>query len=102
VAFIKHGEVVRVSELKTLAEGETTVAIRAGGLTSDALAGLNQWGRDLRVDGEHLTLTITDDTALPAITRHLVAHQAEVYALTPQLLSLEELFIQIVGTDGGL
>lgn len=102
VAFIKHGEVVRVSELKTLVDGETTVAIRAGGLTPEAITGLNQWGRDLRADGEHLTLTITDDSALPAITRHLVAHHAEVYALTPQRLSLEELFIQIVGTDGGL
>ncbi len=102
VAFIKHGEVVRVSELNTLVDGETSVTIRAGGLTPEALAGLNQWGRDLRADGDHVTLTITNDAVLPAITRHLVAHKAEVYALTPQRLSLEELFIQIVGTDGGL
>src|SRR5437016_9189493 len=32
VAFIKHGEVIRVSELKTLVDGETTVTVRAGGL----------------------------------------------------------------------
>jgi ABC-2 type transport system ATP-binding protein len=104
VAFIKHGEVIRVSELNTLAaeRGETSVTIRAGGLTPEALAGLNQWGRDVRADGDHITLTVTDDSALPAITRHLVTHNAEVYAVTPQRLSLEELFIQIVGTDGGL
>ena len=40
--------------------------------------------------------------ALPAITRHLVEHGALVYAVQPQRQSLEELFIQIVGTDGGL
>lgn len=102
VAFIKHGEVIRVSDLATLVEGETTVAIRAGGLTGESAAGLEQWGRDLRRDGDHLTLTIRDDAALPAITRYLVAQKAEVYAITPQRLSLEELFIQIVGTDGGL
>jgi ABC-2 type transport system ATP-binding protein len=102
VAFIKHGEVIRVSDLKTLVDGETSVTLRASGLTPEALAGLNQWGRDIRADGDHVTLTITDDSALPAITRHLVAYNAEVYALTPQRLSLEELFIQIVGTDGGL
>jgi ABC-2 type transport system ATP-binding protein len=102
VAFIKHGEVVRVSELKTLVSGETSVTLRAGGLTSEALAGLSQWGRDVRADGDHVTLTVSDESALPAITRHLVAHHAEVYALTPQHLSLEDLFIQIVGTDGGL
>lgn len=102
VAFIKHGEVVRVSELKTLAQGETAVAIRAGGLTPEIVAGLSEWGRDPRRDGDHLTLTISADSALPAITRYLVSHNLEVYALTPQRLSLEELFIQIVGTDGGL
>jgi len=102
VAFIKHGEVIRVSDLKTLVDGETSVTIRAGGLTPEALAGLNQWGRDIRADGDHITLMVTDDSALPAITRHLVTHNAEVYAVTPQRLSLEELFIQIVGTDGGL
>jgi ABC-2 type transport system ATP-binding protein len=102
VAFIKHGEVIRVTDLKTIVDGETSVTIRAGGLTPEAVAGLSQWGRDVRADGDHITLTVTDDSALPAITRHLVAHNAEVYALTPQRLSLEELFIQIVGTDGGL
>jgi len=102
VAFIKHGEVIRVSELKTLVDGETAVTVRAHGLTPETLAGLAQWGRDIRADGDHLTLTVADDSTLPAITRYLVAQGAEVYALTPQRLSLEELFIQIVGTDGGL
>ncbi len=102
VAFIKHGEVVRVSELKTLVDGAASVRIRAGGLTSEILAGLSQWGRDLRADGEHITLTVADDAVLPAITRHLVERGAQVYAVAPEHLSLEDLFIQIVGTDGGL
>jgi ABC-2 type transport system ATP-binding protein len=102
VAFIKHGEVVSVSDLATLVEGETTVAIRAGGLSPEAAAGLEQWGTNIRLDGDHLTLTIHEDSALPAITRYLVSQGAEVYAITPQRLSLEELFIQVVGTDGGL
>ncbi len=102
VAFIKHGEVVRVSELKTLVDGETSVTIRARGLTAATLAGLSAWGQGLRADGEQVTLTITAETVLPAITRYLVAQGAEVYALTPQKLSLEDLFIQTVGTDGGL
>lgn len=102
VAFIKHGEVIRVNELKNLVEGETTVAIRANGLTPEIVAGLAEWGRDPRQDGDHLTLTIASDSALPAINRFLVSKNIDVYALTPQRLSLEELFIQIVGTDGGL
>jgi hypothetical protein len=31
-----------------------------------------------------------------------VSHGVDVYEVTPQRLSLEELFLQIVGQDGGL
>lgn len=102
VAFIKHGEVIRVTELQTLAAGETSVAIRAGGLSPEIVAGLAEWGRDARLDGDQLTLTVDSDAALPAINRFLVGRNVDIYALMPQRLSLEELFIQIVGTDGGL
>ncbi|MCL4395753.1 MAG: ABC transporter ATP-binding protein [Chloroflexi bacterium] len=102
VAFIKHGEVIRVSELKTLVNGATSVTVRARGLTPQVLDGLGRWGKDLRADGNQITLTVADESALPAINRYLVAQNVEVYALTPQHLSLEDLFIQIVGTDGGL
>ena len=56
----------------------------------------------MRVDGERLTLTLPGEADLPAINRYLVECGAEVYALQPQKISLEDLFIQIVGTDGGL
>jgi ABC-2 type transport system ATP-binding protein len=104
VAFIKHGEVIRVSELNALVaeRGATSVTVRAGGLNELIVRGLNQWGRDVRVEGDQVSLTVTAETALPQIARYLVAQNAEVYALTPHHLSLEELFIQIVGTDGGL
>jgi ABC-2 type transport system ATP-binding protein len=102
VAFIKHGEVLRVSELNSLVNGSTSVAVRAGGLTPDVIAGLAQWGQDVRADGNHLTLTLADDSHLPDIARYLIERKVDLYALTPQRLSLEDLFIQIVGTDGGL
>lgn len=102
VAFIKRGEVIRVSELKTLVDGATSVTVRANGLTAETIAGLARWGRDVRADGTQVTMTVADETALPAIARYLIARGTEVYALTPQHLSLEDLFIQIVGTDGGL
>lgn len=102
VAFIKHGEVVRTSGLKALAQGETSVTIRARGLTTEIVAGLARWGTDVRADGEQVTLAVAEEAALPAIARHLVERGVDVYALTPQRLSLEDVFIQTVGTDGGL
>jgi ABC-2 type transport system ATP-binding protein len=102
VAFIKHGEVIRLADLKTLLEGETRVTVRADGLTPTLLAGLENMGRDVRADGAQVTLTVDGEAALPALARYLVEQGAALYALTPQRLALEDLFIQIVGTDGGL
>jgi ABC-2 type transport system ATP-binding protein len=102
VAFIKQGEVLRTSSLQTLIDGETGVTLRAGGLTPEIVAGLEHFGRDVRADGERVSLTVSGDAVLPEISRYLVAQGAALYALTPQRVSLEELFIQIVGTDGGL
>jgi ABC-2 type transport system ATP-binding protein len=104
VAFIRHGEVVRLLELSTLAAGQTTVTIRARGLTPPALQALKQWssGTEPGVDGETIIITIPSDTVLPEITRCLVAYGADVYAITPQRMSLEDIFIETVGKDGGL
>lgn len=102
VAFIKHGEVIRVSRLQSLVEGELTVQVRARNLTSAAVEGLSRWGRNIRADGEHLSFTLSGEADLPEINRYLVGQGADIYALRPEHISLEDLFIQIVGTDGGL
>ena len=102
VAFIRHGEVVRVLEMASLETGQSTLTIRAAGLSAEAAAGLAQWGSGLQVDGEHVTLDIPAENVLPEITRYLVASGAQVYAITPKRMSLEDIFIETVGKDGGL
>ncbi len=102
VAFIKHGEVIRTSALKTLMEEEISVEIKALNLNATIVAGLSNWSQNVRRDGDRLTLTVKNETDLPAINRYLVEQGAAVYALRPQHISLEDMFVQIVGTDGGL
>jgi ABC-2 type transport system ATP-binding protein len=108
VAFIRHGSVVRVVALKDLERGALPVEIRVGSMALDAaaraelLAGLSRWGRDARVDGDRLRLTVDGDAALPELARWLVGQGLDLYGLIPQRVSLEEMFLQIVGTDGGL
>jgi len=102
VAFIKHGEVLRVSDLKVLAAGATGVTLRVRGMTPETLVGLSRWGQEPRIDGDRVSLSIRDEAALPALTRYLVGQNVDVYGIAAQRLSLEDLFIQIVGTDGGL
>ena len=102
VAFIRHGEVVRVLDLKSLDTEQTSVTIRVSQLSTESLAGLSQWGKDIQLDEDHISMVIQSDGVLPEITRYLVAQKGAVYAITPNRMSLEDIFIETVGKDGGL
>jgi hypothetical protein len=47
-------------------------------------------------------MLIAGDAVLPEITRYLVAQNCDVYGITPNRISLEDIFIETVGKDGGL
>ena len=102
VAFIQHGEVVRVLELDSLSNDQTSVTIRVSNLTGESVNGLAQWGRDIHRDGEFVHMIVSSDAVLPEVTRYLVAQNAEVFSITPNRMSLEDIFIETVGKDGGL
>lgn len=102
VAFIKDGEVVESRELHGQSEEQTTVSIRAVNVTVEVLNGLSQWSSSARTEGDRLTVTLSSNTLLPEIVRYLVAKGVDVYEVAPQRLSLEERFLEIVGSDGGL
>jgi ABC-2 type transport system ATP-binding protein len=101
VAFIRHGEVVRILSLASL-DGKSVVTIRASGLTSAMVSEMARWGSDIQVNGEQLTLTVHNETTIPEINRYLVAQGANVFAISPSRVSLEDIFIETVGKDGGL
>jgi ABC-2 type transport system ATP-binding protein len=102
VAFIRHGEVVRVMEMSALDKNISLLTIRADGLTPEVISGLVQWGEDIRLDTDHLTMTIRSESDLPQINRYLVEREAQVFALIPNRVSLEEIFIETLGKDSGL
>jgi ABC-2 type transport system ATP-binding protein len=102
VAFIKHGQVVRMSSLQTLEKGNLTVELRVRGLQQDVLAGLAQWGQNVRTERENLYLTIESEESLPEIHRYLANKNVDVYWCKAQRASLETLFMETIGNDGGL
>ncbi len=102
VAFIKQGEVLETREVSALTDTTLQVTIRARKLEQESLSGLSQWASAARLDGERLTFAVADVETLPEILRYLVARGADVYEVIPQRASLEDLFLRIVGTDGGL
>lgn len=102
VAFIRQGEVVRVMEMDALDKNLSMVTIRAAGWTHEALGGLERWGSDIRLDAEQVTMTIHSEADLPELNRYLVERGLAVYALVPNRVSLEEIFIETLGKDSGL
>lgn len=109
VAFIKHGEVLRTQPLQDFAAAGPDsqpalleVLIRARSISSEAIEGLMRFGRVERQTDSSVLMKMESEAALPEIARCLVALGADVYEITPRRLSLEDLFLQIVGTDGGL
>jgi ABC-2 type transport system ATP-binding protein len=71
-------------------------------LRPEIIDGLSRWSANIRADDEHLSLTLDGEADLPEITRYLVEQGVDLYSIRPNTISLEDLFIQIVGTDGGL
>ena len=102
VAFIKHGEVVETRQLSDDTNQQITLAIRTANVTAEIAGGLARWSRSVRTEGDYLILSVSSGAVIPEIVRYLVAKGADVYEVTPQRLSLEERFLEIVGTDGGL
>jgi ABC-2 type transport system ATP-binding protein len=102
VAFISHGEVIRLLELASLNTGQITAVLRVKGLNPETATGLSTWTQQVHQEDDTLTLTIQNELVLPEINRYLVEHGVAVYEISPKHISLEELFIETVGKEGGL
>ena len=102
VAFIKHGEVIATRDLRTSAEGDIHVHIRAHNLREDLLPGLSRWTSSAHFQDACLTISTNSLDVLPQILRYLVSANVDVFEFTPQRLSLEESFLKIMGEDQGL
>lgn len=102
VAFLKDGEVVASRDLQAAPEGEIRVVVRGRKLTPQLAVGLGRWSGSAQLDGDRLVFTTESNETLPAVLQYLVEAGAEVYEFTPGRLSLEDLFVRIMGEDRGL
>ena len=100
VAFINRGQVVHVEDLRLVVDGDTQVELRLGNVTPALLEGLGAFGHSARADGDRVTLFVQGEEKLPAIAQWVVGQGTELYALIPRRLSLEEMFVRVVGQEG--
>jgi len=102
VAFIRDGCIVGRYEMDGWQSDQTEVEIRVARLSSSAMESLKQLTQDVRLEGQLLRLRVMQMEDLPDIVRCLVENGVEVFSVVPQRLSLEDLFLQMMGPDTGL
>ena len=97
VTFIRQGEVL---ETVALHEVQTAVpaTLRVGQPTPQLVTDLAQFGQEatLLMNGR-IHLTLPQEDVLPKLADWLVQQGHTLYELTPQPITLEERFLQIVG-----
>ena len=101
VAFIRLGKILRVASLEELAQETVQINLRVGDPDETLLTGLKEFGSDVRYDESEniIHMSLINDNQIPEIVSWLVAQGQAVYELSPQRLSLEERFLQIVGDE---
>ncbi len=103
VAFIKDGQVVASQDLReTAAAHARRVTVRAHNLQPATVTGLSRWATNPVLEADELRFDVASDAVVPAIVEHLVTSGANVFRVSPQPTSLEDVFVRLVGEDRGL
>jgi len=102
VAFIKQGEIVGSHDLRTQSDGEIRVVAFVQNLPAETVVGLSRWCTSIKRQEDRLTFSANSKEVLPEVHRYLAASGADIFSFTPERLPLEELFLKIMGEDGGL
>ncbi len=99
VAFIRSGRILQVASLSEFEAEAIQVMVRVGRPTPELLTGLASFGRDVKLgpsDGR-IQFTMSDPTLLPDVARYIIDNGHALYELSPERLSLEDRFLQVVG-----
>ncbi|RIK45835.1 MAG: ABC transporter [Chloroflexi bacterium] len=102
VAIINHGQLAAVGPVLDLLDRAFAVELRLGAWNADIEAAISRTGRILELDHptpRHSIATIeaADEERIAALVDRLVALGTPVYGVTPRRLSLEDVFLTIVG-----
>ncbi|MGH2927333.1 MAG: ABC transporter ATP-binding protein, partial [Solirubrobacteraceae bacterium] len=96
VAMVDQGHVIATGTLDDLLGGGSC-RLRVTGLAGEQRAGLSRFG-SLSDDGEWLTIAGVDAERVPEVVRAIVELGGRVYAVEPRHRSLEDRFLELLGT----
>ena len=97
VAVVDHGRVIASGTMQDLLTG-SAVYVRATGLDAGAKAKLSDFG-PVDDEGERLTFTKLGQDRVPELVAEVVALGGRVYEVIPRHQTLEDRFLQLLGTE---
>jgi ABC-2 type transport system ATP-binding protein len=119
VAFIRAGKVLQTLQLRDLQPDHVRVEIKVDGVTPELIDALRLVPGIQPVDSTVLAanhhdngvavattstieVVVNNDDALPELAERIIRSGTKLYALMPRRMSLEQLFLDVVGTkDSG-
>ncbi len=107
VAFIRAGMIVGEYKMGEWQAAQLEVEVKARKLSPTVLERLASIAQDLRAqdlrpEGQKLRLRVAREDCLPEVVRCLVESGAEVFSVVPLRMSLEDLFLEMMGAEPGL
>jgi ABC-2 type transport system ATP-binding protein len=101
VAFIREGKIIQVASLHELEQENLQISLRVGRPTAELLTGLAEFGTGVELEQTkgRIQLTLRNEEEIPLLVNWLVSQGQNIYELSPKRLSLEDRFLQIVGSE---
>lgn len=99
VVFVKQGRAVH--ELSLAQSPTLDLELILERVDEATLQGLAAFGRDIRCDGSIVRLRAATDDVMPEIARWLVARGVGIRGLASRRKSLEEWFVEVMGSEQG-
>lgn len=99
VAFIRDGVILQSLDLNTFHPEKVELILRVGQPSRLLFDSLKQWDEHVEfseANGRY-QLTLSHERLLPQLAQWLIKNNHTLYEFTPKKLSLEELFLTIVG-----
>ncbi len=103
VGFIRDGRILEVSPMADLERSVLQVGLRVGQPTPELLEALARFGDrvELHRSSGRISLAISGEEVLPRLAAWLVESGHTLYELSPHHLTLEERFLQVIGSQTG-
>jgi ABC-2 type transport system ATP-binding protein len=98
VAIVDQGRVVATGTLDDLLSGKVGVRLRIHGLDTEAIRALGSFGAVSEADGWVSIAGVVPDS-VPDVVAEVVRRGGRVYAVEPRHESLEERFMDLLGSD---